>query len=78
MASFYLQGKTPKELGKQVAIATDCITLPAFLTANQIIHLSVSTLGCPWPNAIISGFNFSKFLNTRFDALSSGNQKSAS
>lgn len=73
--TFLFAGETLKELDKQVAIATDRIALPDFLTANQIIHLSVSTLGCPWPYAIISGFNFGEFLNTRFDALSSGNQK---
>ncbi|GAA61951.1 aliphatic sulfonates import ATP-binding protein SsuB 3 [Pseudoalteromonas sp. BSi20652] len=73
--TFLFAGKTAKELGKEVALATDRIALPEFLTARQIIHLSVSTLGCQWPEAVISGFNFSEFLNTRFDALSSGNQK---
>ncbi|MGO2011277.1 MAG: ABC transporter ATP-binding protein [Pseudoalteromonas sp.] len=60
---------------KQVAIASDCIALPDFLTAKQIINLSANTLGCRWPAAIIDGFNFNDFLNTRFDALSSGSQK---
>ncbi|WP_404340442.1 ATP-binding cassette domain-containing protein [Pseudoalteromonas mariniglutinosa] len=60
---------------KQVALASDRIALPEFLTAQQIIKLTVSSLGCAWPAALISGFNFTAFLDTRFDALSSGNQK---
>lgn len=67
--------KALTEPHKQVAIASDCIALPDFLTAKQIINLSVNTLGCDWPTTIINGFNFNEFLNTRFDALSSGNQK---
>jgi len=67
--------KALTEPHKQVAIASDCIALPDFLTAKQIINLSVNTLGCDWPTTIIDGFNFNEFLNTRFDALSSGNQK---
>ncbi|OUS68686.1 ABC transporter ATP-binding protein [Pseudoalteromonas sp. A601] len=68
-------GKALTEPHKQVAIATDRIALPGFLTAQQIINLSANTLGCNWPTALIDGFNFNDFLNTRFDALSSGNQK---
>tara|TARA_B110000211_G_C14003247_1_gene519546 strand:- start:171 stop:761 length:591 start_codon:yes stop_codon:yes gene_type:complete len=60
---------------KTVAIASDRIALPDFLTANQIIDLSVNTLGCDWPHSLVNGFNFNAFLNTRFEALSSGNQK---
>ncbi|MGO3423951.1 MAG: ATP-binding cassette domain-containing protein [Pseudoalteromonas distincta] len=68
-------GKILPEPYKQVAIASDRIALPDFLTAKQIINLTVSSLGCNWPAELISGFNFTEFLNTRFDALSSGNQK---
>lgn len=68
-------GNTLSEPHKQVAIASDCISLPDFLTARQLIDLVINTLGCSWPSSLISGFNFNEFLNTRFDALSSGNQK---
>lgn len=68
-------GKALTEPHKQVAIASDRIALPDFLTAKQIINLSANTLDCSWPTTIIDGFNFNEFLNTRFDALSSGNQK---
>ncbi|TMO73834.1 ABC transporter ATP-binding protein [Pseudoalteromonas sp. S3785] len=63
-------GSALTEPHKQVAIASDCIALPDFLTAKQIINLSSNTFGCRWPTAILDGF-----LNTRFNALSSGNQK---
>ena len=68
-------GNALTEPHKQVAIASDCIALPDFLTAKQIINLSSNTFGCRWPAAIVDGFRFNEFLNTRFDALSSGNQK---
>jgi len=68
-------GNTLTEPHKQVAIASDCIALPDFLTAKQIINLSSNTFGCRWPTAIVDGFHFNEFLNTRLDALSSGNQK---
>lgn len=66
---------TLTEPHRQVAIASDCIALPDFLTAKQIINLSSNTFGYRWPTAIVDGFNFNEFLNTRFDALSLGNQK---
>ena len=68
-------GNPLTEPHKQVAIASDSIALPDFLTAKQIINLSSNTFGCCWPTAIVDGFNLNEFLNTRFDALSSGNQK---
>lgn len=68
-------GSEVTEPHKQVAIASDCIALPDFLTAKQVINLSSNTFGCRWPTAIVDGFHFNEFLNTRFDALSSGNQK---
>jgi ABC-2 type transport system ATP-binding protein len=73
---FLFSGDTLNEPHKYVAIASDRIALPNFLTARQIINLSVSTLGCNWPTELITGFNFNEFLNVRVDTLSSGNQKS--
>ncbi|MDQ9093793.1 ATP-binding cassette domain-containing protein [Pseudoalteromonas haloplanktis] len=71
----FFSGKVLSEPYKQVAIASDRIALPEFLTAKQIINLSAKALSCHWPMGLIDGFNFTEFLNTRFDALSSGNQK---
>ena len=73
--SLLFAGSTLSEPTKTVAIASDRVALPDFLTANQIIGLSVSTFGCDWPHSLVNGFNFNAFLNMRFDALSSGNQK---
>ncbi|MEI8653454.1 ATP-binding cassette domain-containing protein [Pseudoalteromonas sp. Hal273] len=73
--SFLFAGSTLSEPTKTVAIASDRITLPDFLTAKQIIDLSVRTVDCQWPHELVKGFSFTEFLNTRFSALSSGNQK---
>ena len=58
-----------------VSIASDRIALPDFLTARQIIELSCKALKKDMPEQLITGFNFTEHLNTRFSALSSGNQK---
>ena len=55
-------GNALTEPHKQVAIASDSIALPDFLTAKQIINLSSNTFGCCWPTAIVDGFNFNEFL----------------
>ncbi|XQF89932.1 hypothetical protein ACOBV8_15005 [Pseudoalteromonas espejiana] len=51
-------GNAFTESHKQVAIASDCIALPDFLTAKQIINLSSNTFDCRWATAIADGFNF--------------------
>lgn len=58
-----------------VSIASDRIVLPDFLTARQIIELSCKALKKDIPEQLITGFNFTEHLNTRFSSLSSGNQK---
>lgn len=58
-----------------VSIASDRIALPDFLTARQIIELSCKASKKDMPEQLITGFNFTEHLNTRFSALSSGNQK---
>ncbi|MAE01713.1 MULTISPECIES: ATP-binding cassette domain-containing protein [Pseudoalteromonas] len=60
---------------KYVAIASDRICLPDFLTAQQIIQLTCKALNVPAPIDLINGFKFSEHLHTRFSALSTGNQK---
>ncbi|MEI8642287.1 hypothetical protein P4S68_19525 [Pseudoalteromonas sp. Hal099] len=75
VVSFLFSGNALTEPHKQVAIASDSIALPDFLTAKQIINLSSIHLAAVGQQLIVDGFNFNEFLNTRFDALSSGNQK---
>lgn len=58
-----------------ISIASDRIALPDFLTARQVIELSCKALKKEMPEQLITGFNFTEHLNTRFSALSSGNQK---
>ena len=64
--------KSPQNI---VSIASDRIALPDFLTARQVIELSCKALKKDMPAQLITGFNFKEHLNTRFSALSSGNQK---
>ena len=55
---FLFSGNTLKNPHVQIAIASDRIALPDFLTANQIIDLSVNTLGCDWPHLLVNGLHF--------------------
>ncbi|MEJ6497583.1 ABC transporter ATP-binding protein [Pseudoalteromonas lipolytica] len=64
--------KSPQNI---VSIASDRIALPDFLTARQVIELSCKALKKDMPEQLITGFNFTEHLKTRFSALSSGNQK---
>ncbi|MCG7534756.1 ATP-binding cassette domain-containing protein [Pseudoalteromonas sp. OOF1S-7] len=58
-----------------VALASDSIPYPEFLTARQLLQLTAKSWSCSWPELIINQLAFESFLDTRYGALSSGNQK---
>ncbi|KID58170.1 ABC transporter ATP-binding protein [Pseudoalteromonas luteoviolacea] len=64
--------KTPQD---KVALASDNIKFPAFLTAKQLLTMTQQSWQCPFPDQLIELLGFSSFLDTTFSALSSGNQK---
>ena len=67
--------ETIESVQNYVSIASDRIALPDFLTARQVIELSCKALKKEMPEQLITGFRLDEHLNTRFRALSSGNQK---
>ncbi|WP_046006992.1 ABC transporter ATP-binding protein [Pseudoalteromonas rubra] len=68
-------GQTQPAAQQVVALASDSIPYPEFLTARQLLQLTVKSWACPWPELMITQLGFEPFLDTRYGALSSGNQK---
>lgn len=58
-----------------VALASDCIPFPEFLSARDLLMLGVEAWQCQFPEHLIAGFHFSPFLDTTYADLSSGNKK---
>lgn len=70
-----LDGEKVTQLQNQVAIASDKIPFPTFLTAKQILTLTQSSWKCEWPEQLCEMLHFKQFLDTKVGELSSGNQK---
>lgn len=64
-----------EKLQTYVALASDGIAFPYFMTAKQILQLTCATWQCTWPMELIQDFRFEAFLDTKVDKLSSGNYK---
>lgn len=60
---------------KLVALASDGIIFPEFLTAKHVLELTSGTWDAKWPAELIDSFHFTPFLQTRVNKLSSGNYK---
>lgn len=73
--SILLSGKTVKKLQIQVAIASDKVPFPEFLTARQILTLTQQSWQCDWPTELCEQLHFERFLDTKVSDLSSGNEK---
>ncbi|MCF2860414.1 ATP-binding cassette domain-containing protein [Pseudoalteromonas sp. SMS1] len=70
-----LNGEQHSEPQRVVALASDAIEFPGFLTARQVLRMTMKSWGCSMPHELISVLQFSAFLDTRISALSSGNLK---
>ncbi|TMP32920.1 ABC transporter ATP-binding protein [Pseudoalteromonas rubra] len=68
-------GKQHPVMQQIVALASDSIAFPDFLTARQLLQLTAKSWASPWPELMIRQMEFEAFLDTRYGALSSGNQK---
>lgn len=64
-----------QSLQKSIALASDKIVFPEFLTAKQILALTAKYQTCVDVNTLIRQFAFSDFVNTKVVNLSSGNLK---
>lgn len=62
-------------LKTQVAIASDSIVIPEFLSAKQVIEYNQYAWKVDWPEELISQFRFINHLHKTIDALSAGNLK---
>ncbi|CCQ12314.1 ABC transporter, ATP-binding protein [Pseudoalteromonas luteoviolacea B = ATCC 29581] len=58
-----------------IALASDSLTFPDFLSAKQVLQLTQAKWLCDWPFELIDVFGFELFLETNVAALSSGNHK---
>ncbi|ESP91364.1 MULTISPECIES: ABC transporter ATP-binding protein [Pseudoalteromonas] len=68
-------GSLLKSPQTKVALATDAIAYPAFLTARQLLSMTQNSWQCTFPEALIELLQFTPFLDTSYASLSSGNQK---
>lgn len=62
-------------LKTQVAIASDSIVIPEFLSAKQVLELNQYAWKTDWPEELIGRFKFNNHLHKTIDALSAGNLK---
>lgn len=69
------QGQALLRPNHSVALASDKIVFPDFLTAKQVIELVCGCWQLPWPSELIEGFEFGIQLETKVSALSSGSLK---
>jgi ABC-type multidrug transport system ATPase subunit len=73
--SIYWQNSIINCARADVAIASDAITLPDFISARDIILLTQKLWRLAWPQQLIEGFRFAAHLDTACANLSSGNLK---
>ena len=73
--SIMLNGLLLNNTNQHVALASDKIIFPDFLTAKQVIELVCACWHCPWPTDIIEGLSFGIQLDTKVADLSSGSLK---
>ncbi|NOU50685.1 ATP-binding cassette domain-containing protein [Pseudoalteromonas sp. JBTF-M23] len=70
-----LSGQPVNSLQKYVALASDKVAFPEFLTAQQILSMTSHAWQCELPLSFAQGLGFTPFLDTRVSDLSSGNNK---
>jgi len=66
---------TPEQRKARVALASDSIVIPSFLSAAQVLKLVQDTWKTAWPEQLIEQFYFAPFLHTKVDNLSTGSLK---
>ena len=66
---------SPKALQSRVALASDKLVFPEFLTAKELLNLTARYCQTTSAEPFIEAFAFAPFLNTRVADLSSGNLK---
>ncbi|CAM4307636.1 ABC transporter ATP-binding protein [Pseudoalteromonas byunsanensis] len=70
-----LAGESKAKLQAHVALASDKIPFPEFLTARQILTMTSASWQCDMPLELAEQLGFTGFLDTYVKDLSSGNHK---
>ncbi|BBN80993.1 multidrug ABC transporter ATP-binding protein [Pseudoalteromonas sp. A25] len=71
----FLSGKRVTNLQTHVALASDRVSFPSFLTSRQVLLMTNQAWQCEMPLSFAEELGFTSFLDTRVAALSSGNNK---
>lgn len=64
-----------KDLRMHIALASDAVVFPGYLSAKTILELTQAIWCCDWPTAYIDSLGLTPHLEKRVDALSAGNLK---
>lgn len=70
-----LQNKRFTDLKAHTALASDCIKIPDFMTANDVLNLNASIFDKAFPDSLIDALFLRPHLNKVITALSAGNLK---
>jgi len=73
--SIQYDGERIEKILHSIAICSDSIVMPGFLTANQVFLLNQKMFSCDFPHKLIAGFNFTEHLHKPIGTLSAGNLK---
>ena len=60
---------------EKIAIASDSLVFPPFLSAHEILQTNAAVWGLSWPEQLISQFNFTDHINKAVADLSAGNAR---
>ena len=63
------------EMRKQIAIASNSVAFPGFMSGKDLLELTQSTHDCQWPGDLIERFAFTAHQLTPIESLSTGNYK---
>ncbi len=64
-----------KERVSSIALASDSLVFPSFLTAHEILNVNNKMWAKAWPNDLIEQFEFMPHLQKNVSSLSAGNLK---
>ncbi|KKO49462.1 hypothetical protein VT06_06420 [Arsukibacterium sp. MJ3] len=73
--TIHWQGQPVQSVQQQIAIASDSVLLPEFITAKNLLQLSQSNWQLRWPQQLIDAFAFTAQLQQTVANLSAGNLK---
>ena len=73
--SIKLDASSVNQLAPSIAVASDKILYPDFLTPTQIFSLNQKFYDCDWPSELIQSFALSPHIDKKVTSLSAGSLK---